>query len=419
MKKLRLVIFASMLHDSGSVLNSRTPLFDALRSFSELEMTYPTLPFKDDGTKTICFIATGGTEEMFKQYFNSYNLPRPVVLLSDGFHNSLAATFEISTFLERRGVDCCLLNAPLDYNPAYFETLSKKIFGEMPPIVSDDLDSRNTSPYITKNQLHLIARQRIGLFGNSSPWLISSGIDREAVEKTYGVSFVDIPLSEVETRYVLSDQDSPEIRKIVVSMGRFLSDGRTEDDLKKAAALYLAIKSICTENQINALTIKCFDLLESCRTTACLALSLLNDEGIVCGCEGDIPALWTMIYAKLALGKPAFMANPSSSNRAEYTIDFAHCTVPLSMAHGFRLPSHFESSTGIGIAGSIPSGRYSIIKFSGPELDRFYSVKGSIIMNTNVPQRCRTQIRFKFDSEKDYNGFFTTAKGNHIILVSE
>lgn len=419
MKKIRLVLFASMLHESGSVLGSREPLFEALRSFSDLEISYPTLPLKNDGCRTICFIATGGTEELFRQYMQANNLHEPVILLSDGFHNSLAAAFEISTFLMQSGKECCLLNAPLDYNPDYFKTFGQKIFGSIPPIASDDLSSRNTSPYITKGELNLLARQRIGLIGGSSPWLISSDIDRTAVESTYGVSFTDIPLSKVESAYAGMSSDDRRVKKIVTTMERYLSGDRTPSDLEKAARLYAALKDICSEYKLNALSVKCFDLLHEARTTACLALALLNDEGIVAGCEGDVQALWTMLYAKLALKRQAFMANPSSSNRAELTIDFAHCTVPLGMLHGYRLPSHFESSIGIGIAGSIPSGRYRILKFSGSRLDRFYSVSGSILMNTNVPQRCRTQIRFKFDSEADYNGFFTTAKGNHVILVAE
>jgi L-fucose isomerase-like protein len=145
-------------------------------------------------------------------------------------------------------------------------------------------------------------------------------------------------------------------------------------------------------------------------------MALLNDEGIVAGCEGDIPALWTMLYAKYAYGEAAFMANPASSNRKECTIDFAHCTIPLSMVHGYRLPSHFESQSGIGIAGSVPSGRYRIVKISGKNLDQFYETEGDLIMNTNIPQRCRTQIRFRFASETEFERFMRVSKGNHIIL---
>lgn len=437
MKKINLIVFSSALHDNASVMNSREPLFQALRDMAELNITYPsTLATRMHGSngvfscgdrlqiefantedsRTVCFIATGGTEEMFRQYLDI--LPRPVILLSDGLHNSLAASFEISTYLDHNHIECCLLNAPLDYNPNYFKTLEQKIFGEIPPIQSDDLSSKNRSPYFDRADRRVLSRKKIGLFGNASSWLISSAVDREYMEKEYDVKFIDIQLDELIDEYKLVAPDEKPVKQVCMKMENLVTEDRDAEELNKAARLYVAFRNLCGRYQLSALTVKCFGILDECRTTACLALALLNDDGIVAGCEGDIPALWTMMYAKEILGKQAFMANPSSSNRAELTIDFAHCTIPLGMVHGYRLPSHFESSTGIGIAGSMPSGRYRIIKFSGNKLDRFYSVEGNVLMNTNVPQRCRTQLRFKFDSEADYNGFFTTSKGNHIILIA-
>ena len=108
------------------------------------------------------------------------------------------------------------------------------------------------------------------------------------------------------------------------------------------------------------------------------------------------------------------MANPSQLT--EKTTMLAHCTIPLGMVHGYRLPSHFESDSGIGIAGSVPSGRYRIVKISGSRLDRYYETEGDLVMNTNIPQRCRTQIRFRFASGEEFDRFLQVSKGNHIIL---
>ena len=236
------------------------------------------------------------------------------------------------------------------------------------------------------------------------------------MEKAYGARFTDIPIAELEQAYAAIGPDDPQATAVCYRMERFLTGDRTRDDLYDAARMYLALKGLSARYQLNALTLKCFGILGSCRTTACLALALLNDEGIVAGCEGDIPALWTMLYVKYAYGQEAFMANPSSSSHSEQTIDFAHCTIPLGMVHGYRLPTHFESNSGIGIAGSVPSGRYRLVKISGANLDQFYEAEGDLIMNTNIPQRCRTQIRFRFDSPEDYERFFCVSKGNHIIL---
>ena len=430
--KLRLVIFSSALHDNNSVMGSRLELFEGLRRFAELDIIYPSMLDAsaalnsqiDGGTrtgmtledsaheKTLCFIATGGTEEIFRNYAEV--LPRPVLLLSDGLHNSFAAAFEIKSYLAQRGIASTLFNAPLDENPDFYTELEESLFGN--GTMADTLTPSDPLPRFPKSVIKAFEKTRIGLIGGASDWLIASGIDREAVSKDYGVTFLDIPLRELEVEFAATSDDTPELRSVFARLEHFLTDDRTPEQLREAARMYLALRKLCTKNNLNALTLKCFGLLNSCRTTACLALALLNDEGVVSGCEGDIPALWTMLYTRYAFGEPAFMANPSSSNRREWTIDFAHCTIPLSMVHGYRLPSHFESQMGIGIAGSVPSGRYRIIKLFGEKLDQYYESTGDIIMNTNIPQRCRTQIRFRFASEAEFDRFFRVSKGNHIIL---
>ena len=431
--KVHLVIFSSALHDNASVMGSRLELFEGIRRFAKLDILYPSMlatrrsldRLIDGGStgightlqdtqheKTLCFIATGGTEEMFRNFADV--LPRPVLLLSDGLHNSFAASFEIKSYLAQRGIPSTLFNAPLDDHPDFYTSLENSLFGD--GIIPDTLTPSEPLPKFPKSVVKAFEKTRVGLIGGASDWLISSDIDREAVEKAYGAKFFDIPLKELENDFAAASGDTPEVAAICLRMERYLTGDRTPDDLRNAARMYAALRTLCTRNNLNALTLKCFGILGSCRTTACLALSLLNDEGIVAGCEGDVPALWTMLYAKYAFGEPAFMANPSSSNRKELTIDFAHCTVPMKMVHGYRLPSHFESQTGIGIAGSMPSGRYRIIKFSGAQLDQYYETEGDLIMNTNIPQRCRTQVRFRFSSEEEFDRFFRVSKGNHIIL---
>lgn len=434
MKKLNFIFFASNLHDNASVLNSRQPLMEGIKKFAEINIVYPStlssgqkLDKFIDGArknpseglshtsdcKTVCFIGTGGTEEMFRSTLPM--LPEHIILLSDGFHNSFAASLEIKTFLTQKGISCDLYNAPLDYNTEFFTTLEEALFSESEATVTTQITAEE--PQFSKTALKALEKKKIGLIGGASPWLISSDIDRDYVQNTYKVEFLDIAISELENAYEQVSDDNREASDIVNSMERFLVADRSREDLEKAARLYVALNAICKKYSLDAMTIKCFDILASTRTTACLALGLLNDHGIVAGCEGDIPTLWTMIYAQTMFGKKAFMANPSSSSATEQTIDFAHCTIPMTMLHGYRLPSHFESQIGIGIAGSVPSGEYRLIKISGSKLDRMYSVVGDIIMNTNVPQRCRTQIRFKFRSKEDFDSFTKASKGNHIVLI--
>ena len=55
-----------------------------------------------------------------------------------------------------------------------------------------------------------------------------------------------------------------------------------------------------SERHLDACVVRCFDLVTDLRTTGCLALSWLLDQGVVAGCEGDIPATLTMVWARQA-----------------------------------------------------------------------------------------------------------------------
>lgn len=390
---MNIIVFASAMHDVASVIGRRE---DALRKFSGAEIMLHNYDSDLSGLENpVCFIATGGTEELFTRVWEK--LPRPIILLSDGYHNSLAAAFEIASFLEQRGVEHKLVNLPLECDEQGSDHLIDP--RELP-------DAAPASPYDNPAVMEALATQRIGLIGGASSWLISSGINNEVVTAKFRAQFIDIPIDELEAGY----------KAIPLANITGAAPTYSREALSDAERMYRALRSICGKYRLTALTIKCFDLLETCRTTCCLALSRLSDEGIISGCEGDIPSLWTLVVAKAMTGRPAFMANPSSSNPAECTVDFAHCTIPLSMCSSYTLPSHFESGIGIGIAGILPEGPCKILKIGGPNLDTIYQANGEVVCNTRIPERCRTQIRFRFQGREEFDRFMANRLGNHVIL---
>ena len=80
------------------------------------------------------------------------------------------------------------------------------------------------------------------------------------------------------------------------------------------------------------------------------------------------------------------------------------------------MPSHFESGIGIGIAGILPEGPCKILKIGGPNLDKIYQANGEVVCNTRIPERCRTQIRFRFQGREEFDRFMANRLGNHVIL---
>ena len=337
-------------------------------------------------------IATGGVENLFKRIWSSIDVEticspsrqKTVTMIADGRNNSLAAALEILTYLGNNGVE------------------GKILHGTNDEIVSAVVETVCTPSL----------QGRIGLFGQPSDWLIASGVDRDFLLQRYGIETIDINLQRlIDGIKTVSHSEAVEVAQTMEKRAKALKEP-TSADMLEAAKAYLAIKNICQEEHLDAMTIRCFDIVKACGTTSCLALALLNDEGIVAGCEGDMQTLMSMYLAKRLCGEVAFMANPSQLT--DKTSMLAHCTIPLTMCDETVVRSHFESGIGVAIQGLLPLTDYTLFKWGGPKLDRFFVTEARAIETPYSNHFCRTQITLDVNL-KPY--LLQHSIGNHHVII--
>ena len=183
-----------------------------------------------------------------------------------------------------------------------------------------------------------------------------------------------------------------------------------------AERIYEALKDIIAEYQLQGFTLRCFDLLTSVRNTGCLALAKLNAEGYVAGCEGDVPAMLTMMIARSLFGISGFQANPSRINPETGEMLFAHCTIPLDMVERYEYDTHFESGIGVAIRGFMKEGPVTIFKVSA-DLSRHFIAEGHLVENQSKPDLCRTQQVIRLADKHQTAYFLTNPIGNHHIIL--
>ena len=325
-------------------------------------------------------VATGGVENLFKRI-----MPSTGKLIADGRNNSLAASLEILTYLEGQGKE------------------GQIIHGTNDEIIASIVETVSASS---------LQGLRIGLFGQPSDWLIASGVDRESLLDRFGVETLDIDLQRViDGIQCIPQPEAVKEAQAIVKKSKSVKEPSCAD-MVEAAKAYLAIKKICKEERLDAMTIRCFDIVKTCGTTSCLALALLNDEGIVAGCEGDMQTLMSMLLAKRLCGEEAFMANPS--NLTATTSMFAHCTIPLAMCDDISIRSHFESGIGVAIQGMLPLTDYTIFKWGGSRLDRYFVTEAQAIEAPYSEHFCRTQITLNVDL-RPY--LLKHSIGNHHVII--
>ena len=325
-------------------------------------------------------IATGGVENLFVSI--SYVFENTVRLIADGRNNSLAAALEILSFLNSHGKK------------------GKVIHGTNAEIVET-----------VKIEVPIFDNTRIGLFGKPSDWLIDSHVDYNTLDR-YDMDIVHISLERLAEAIKHADENEAlQLARECAQRAKQIVEP-SDADMLLSAKTYLAIRKICKEEGITAMTIRCFDIIKSCGTTSCLALALLNDDGIVAGCEGDLQSLVTMILAQRLCGEKAFMANPSILT--DKTSLLAHCTLPLSMCDEISIRSHFESMSGVAIQGLMPLTDYTIVKWGGKNLDKFHVAEAKAIEYAYSSHFCRTQIMLDVNL-KPY--LLNHTIGNHQIII--
>ena len=348
---------------------------------------YELVENDDSSLFQVIFIETGGSEQKFIKI--EKDLPRPIVLISDCLNNSLPACLEIKSFLANNKEDCILLFGK-----------EKEIAGAIMEISKIAVADK------------YIRGANLGVIGKPSDWLIASLVDYEQAKRIYNVNLIDITSKE------LKNEIDKGLLENIPNYAKYKKLAKNDEVLTGALKIYSGLKRIIERYKLNGLTLRCFDLIEEYQNTACLALAMLNDEGIVSACEGDVPSLLSMFIVKACTEKVSFQANPSKitfgDKESDNEVLFAHCTLPLSMANKVEFMTHFESGLGIGVRGELSKGEVTIFKLSR-DLKSSLLITGQIKENLSLPNYCCTQILVKLEDEELYT-LINKNFGNHVII---
>jgi L-fucose isomerase-like protein len=174
--------------------------------------------------------------------------------------------------------------------------------------------------------------------------------------------------------------------------GTYLETGRGY--VVNAFVLYGIFKQLMQEHDAHVFTIKeCMStIMPMADTTACLTLSLLNDEGYAAFCESDFVVIPAGILLRYISGRPVFLHNSTFPHNARVTC--AHCTGPRRMNgdryEPARLVTHYESEFGVAPKVEMPIGQE--VSFIDPEYTtgRWVGIKGTVEGNPFY-EICRSQ----------------------------
>lgn len=362
-KKVNIYTLTSELHDEQAVDAVTKDFLQSIGMEYELKGS-DYADYGQDGLNLI-YVRTGGTEGIFLRLLPDLltKSNRPFYLLTSGKSNSLAASMEILSYLRQHDLKGEIIHGSTDYIAQRIQLLAK-----------------------VEEVYNRLRGVRLGIIGKPSDWLISSHADKGRVKERLGIELIDIPMQELL------------------------------DAVKAKGDIYEALKDVISLYQLQGFTLRCFDLLTAVKDTGCMPLARLNAEGYVAGCEGDVPAMLSMMITRALTGVSGFQANPASINPETGELLFAHCTIPLDMVERYELDTHFESGIGTGIRGYMKPGAVTIFKVAG-DLSRCFMAEGQLVESLAKPNLCRTQQVIRLNDKQQTAYFLTNPIGNHHIIM--
>jgi L-fucose isomerase-like protein len=187
--------------------------------------------------------------------------------------------------------------------------------------------------------------------------------------------------------------------------------------VENAFLLYRVFRDCMAENEAGAMTIQhCMGtVMPMSKTTACLPLSLINDEGLLAFCESDFVVIPAGILMHNIMGTPVFLNDPTYPHHGVVTI--AHCTAPRKMDgknfEPVEIHTHFESDYGAAPKVAMKEG--TVVTCTVPDFasKRWIGFTGKVKGNPFLPI-CRSQTDIGIDG--DWHKVLEQMRGFHWMM---
>jgi L-fucose isomerase-like protein len=389
-------VVASSLHDRHAVEALTAPVRGLLDDLGGAVVDLDGLGAPTSSSPQLYVVATGGTERLLLDAVARNDAEHPTVLVAHRGHNALPAALEAMAAIKQHGGR-----------------------GRIVSLTGDAVADRGALDEVVGDLEAVVAMRstRLGVIGGPSSWLVASSPTPEVVRRRWGPEVVTVEptrMIELTRTPVVPTGVLAERFTSVADPVRSTVDRAAVDN---AMGVRAALVDVLDNERLDAVTVRCFDLLVDPGTSGCLALASLNDDGIVAGCEGDVPSALAMLWVRHLFGQPTWMANPASLDVDRNELLLAHCTVAPSMVESFALDTHFESGMGVGISARFAAQPVTLIRLGGVDLDECWIAEGAIVATGDDADLCRTQVTIELSSG-NVGDLLTHPLGNHLVLAT-
>jgi hypothetical protein len=264
--------------------------------------------------------------------------------------------------------------------------------------------------------------KKIVAIGGAGGWGAGGQKAPEISRTLWKLDLIDYPYKDLDPRLKAARRNPTLVKKCENAAGRYLGQSRislhtTRQFMDNAFILTEVMKDIMDEAKTDAITVQhCMGtIMGISETTACMPLSMLNDDGYLAFCESDFVVIPSGILLHYISGKPVFLNDPTFPHDSVVTL--AHCTAPRKMdgkhAERTKILTHFESDYGAAPKVEMKIGQVCTNLVPDFDCKKWVGFEGKIVGNPFL-DICRSQIDVKVQG--DNTALLQEMKGFHWMM---
>jgi hypothetical protein len=266
--------------------------------------------------------------------------------------------------------------------------------------------------------------QRILAIGGAGAWgKEGEKTAPQLAQDKWHLDIIDIPYPDLGRRIEAARKDEAAVANARRGAEQYLNQPGTKLQTDKkyvenAFLLTRVLMDLLREHDACALTVQfCMGtIMPMADTTACLPLSLLNDDGYLAFCESDFVVIPSGLLMHHITGLPVFLNDPTWPHDGVVTL--AHCTAPRKMDGRERAPAtiltHFESDFGAAPKVEFRLGQVTTNVVPDFACQKWVGFKGTVKANPFL-DICRSQTDIAI--EGDWHRLLVDMRGFHWMTV--
>ncbi len=249
--------------------------------------------------------------------------------------------------------------------------------------------------------------KKIVCIGGAAGWGAGGAKAPKISTDLWKLDLIDYPYSKLEPRLKAAMENADLVQRSEENARRYLRQSRVslQTDrtfVNNAFVLAEVFKDIMDEAQTDAITVNnCMGtIMGMSKTTACLPLSMLNDDGYLAFCESDFVVIPSGILLHYISSKPVFLNDPTYPH--DQMVTLAHCTAPRKMDgrkyERTKILTHFESDYGAAPKVEMKLGQVCTNLVPDFDCKKWVGFEGVIVGNPFL-DICRSQIDVKIKGD--------------------